>query len=75
MPAYEYKCEACKEEFTMILSFSEHENGDIRCPKCQSDRIIQLVSAFTPKTGRKSYFPNRPHISDCSISFSRQAKS
>ena len=54
MPTYEYKCEACKEEFIVILSFSEHDNGNITCPKCQGDDVKQLISIFTSKTGRKS---------------------
>ena len=54
MPTYEYKCEACKEEFTLIMSFSERENAKVTCPKCQSDKVKQLVSTFTSKTSRKS---------------------
>jgi len=54
MPTYEYKCEACKEEFTLVMSFSERESAKVTCPKCQSDEVKQLVSTFTPKTSRKS---------------------
>lgn len=54
MPTYEYKCEACKEEFNIILTVSEHENRDVKCPKCQSDKVEQLISLFTTKTSRKS---------------------
>lgn len=54
MPAYEYRYEACQEEFTLIMSFSERENAKVTCPKCGSYKVKQLVSTFTSRTSRKS---------------------
>ncbi len=54
MPTYEYKCEACKEEFMLIMSLSERDKTRVTCPKCRSEEIKQLISAFTSKTSRKS---------------------
>jgi len=54
MPTYEYQCEACKSEFSLILSIVEHEKGKAACPKCQSEQVKQLFSTFIAKTSRKS---------------------
>ncbi len=53
MPTYEYRCEKCGEQFTLILSLREHEKRP-RCPKCKSQRVTQLMSTFMPKTTRKA---------------------
>ena len=54
MPIYEFDCLKCKNTFTLMLSFSEYERkakAGFRCPKCQSKKVEQLVSAQvqTPK--------------------------
>ncbi len=54
MPIYEFECLKCKNIFTLMLSFSEYEKeaeAGVRCPKCQSKKVEQLVSAQvqTPK--------------------------
>jgi len=54
MPTYEYRCEACKNEFSLIQSFNEHEKANVKCPKCKSKKVKQLISVFTTKTSRKS---------------------
>jgi putative FmdB family regulatory protein len=54
MPTYEYLCGKCGEEFVLIMSISEYEAGNITCPKCQSGDVKQQMSAFNPKTSRKS---------------------
>ena len=54
MPTYEYLCKACKKEFSLIQSFSEHEKGKVACPKCKSKQVKQLISLFMAKTSRKS---------------------
>jgi putative FmdB family regulatory protein len=53
MPTYEYRCEKCGDEFTLILTLSEHDKKQ-KCPKCKSQKVSQLMSGFTPKTSRKS---------------------
>ncbi len=54
MPTYEYLCEACKKEFSLIQSFSEHDKGKAICPKCKSRKVKQQISLFMSKTSRKS---------------------
>ena len=54
MPTYEYLCEDCKKEFSLIKSFSEHDKGKAACPKCKSKKVKQQISLFTAKTSRKS---------------------
>jgi putative FmdB family regulatory protein len=54
MPTYEYLCQTCKKEFSLIQSFKEHEKSKVTCPKCKSKKVKQLISLFTAKTSRKS---------------------
>jgi putative FmdB family regulatory protein len=54
MPTYEYLCNKCGEEFIRIMSLHEYETGKVSCPKCGSEEVKQQMSAFTPKTSRKS---------------------
>ncbi|MDR3748425.1 MAG: zinc ribbon domain-containing protein, partial [Acidobacteriota bacterium] len=34
MPVYDYVCKKCQKSFELVLTLSEYEKGDIRCPKC-----------------------------------------
>jgi putative FmdB family regulatory protein len=54
MPTYEYLCGKCGEVFIRIMSMSEYSGGNVTCPKCQSGEVKQQMTAFTPKTSRKS---------------------
>ena len=54
MPNYEYRCENCAKTFSIQLSMSEHEKGNITCPECKEGRIVQQYSPFYAKTSRKS---------------------
>jgi len=54
MPTYEYLCEKCKKNFSLLLSFTEHEKKKIRCPKCKSTKIKQQISSFQTVTSKKS---------------------
>jgi putative FmdB family regulatory protein len=55
MPTYEYKCEKCGNEFSMILSLREYdkERERMRCPKCKSRKVKQALSTFIAKTTHK----------------------
>ena len=54
MPVYEYFCEACQKTFEKVLTIHAHDQEKIVCPKCGSDRVHQLASAFTAMTSKKS---------------------
>ncbi len=54
MPFYDYRCRECKKEFSKILTLSEYEKGGIKCPKCGSKKVEQVLSSFFAVTARKS---------------------
>jgi putative FmdB family regulatory protein len=56
MPTYEYNCEKCGNRFSTILSLREYEKEKerMRCPKCKSKKVKQLLSSFIAKTSNKS---------------------
>jgi len=54
MPTYEYRCLSCKRKFTIVVSIREHDSKRVKCPKCGSRRISQLISAFYTQTSSKS---------------------
>ena len=53
MPTYEYVCQSCGRQFTVIESLAEHEKPHV-CPSCGSSEVRQALSPFTAKTSRKS---------------------
>jgi putative FmdB family regulatory protein len=42
MPLYEYHCKTCKRRVTLLRSFSDTSTP--RCPQCQSENLVRLVS-------------------------------
>jgi putative FmdB family regulatory protein len=54
MPVYEYHCDKCDREVTLTLTISEHEKGQIKCPKCGGKALRRLLSTFVSQTSRKS---------------------
>ena len=54
MPTYEYECEECKKKFSRILSIAEHGKKAVKCPKCKSKKVRQVVSSFIAQTSKKS---------------------
>ncbi|MBI5286035.1 MAG: zinc ribbon domain-containing protein [Deltaproteobacteria bacterium] len=54
MPTYEYKCLDCGKEFSIILSISEHDKGEVKCPTCGCKNLKQLMSTFHAKTSSKT---------------------
>ena len=54
MPTYEFVCEKCKKDFTLIMSISEYEKKKSQCPKCKGTKVKQLISSFQTVTSRKS---------------------
>ena len=39
MPTYEYRCDKCKKDFSLVMSISDHDKGKARCPKCKSKKL------------------------------------
>jgi putative FmdB family regulatory protein len=54
MPVYDYVCKACKKSFELVLTLSEHDKKNIKCPKCGSKKVEQEVAAFYAVTSKKS---------------------
>jgi putative FmdB family regulatory protein len=54
MPTYEFICEECNNPFTLIISFSDYEKKEFRCPECNSDKVKQQIISFQAKTSKKS---------------------
>jgi putative FmdB family regulatory protein len=55
MPIYEYECRQCKKTFTEKHTFQEHDqHKKVKCPKCGSTRVQQVISPTFAKTSKKS---------------------
>ncbi len=54
MPRYEFYCEKCNKPFEAILTLTEYEKGEIKCPECGSKRVHQVAAAFFAVTSKKS---------------------
>jgi putative FmdB family regulatory protein len=54
MPTYDYRCENCAKTFSITLSMSERDKGNIACPGCKADKVVKLYSTFYAKTSKKS---------------------
>jgi len=46
-PVYEYLCERCDKGFELVLTLHEHEEQKVVCPKCGSNEVHQMLTAFT----------------------------
>lgn len=53
MPTYEYRCEKCRNQFSMNMHMTEHDRGAVTCPSC-SGPVVQQYSSFFAKTSKKS---------------------
>jgi len=54
MPTYDYRCENCAKMFSVTMSMAQHDKGDIACPDCKENKVVQLYSVFYAKTSKKS---------------------
>ena len=48
MPLYEYRCEACQEQFELKQSIHDRAE-DAACPKCKAKKATRLLSSFASK--------------------------
>ncbi|MEQ9409922.1 MAG: zinc ribbon domain-containing protein [Fuerstiella sp.] len=58
MPLFEYHCDACDNEFEMLVGPRETP----KCPRCESARLHKLMSAAA---GRVSSGPSLPIAGNC----------
>jgi putative FmdB family regulatory protein len=54
MPRYEFMCEKCDKPFELIMTISEREKADVKCPKCQDTKVLPQFSGFVAHTSKKS---------------------
>lgn len=56
MPIYEYKCEACDEQFER-LSKSMSPPRPSQCPSCGSGSVVRVLSVFAARSGESRSAP------------------
>lgn len=44
MPIYEYRCQVCKKQFEIFLSYQDYEEKIIACPACGANNIQRMIS-------------------------------
>jgi len=54
MPVYEYICQKCDHNFSLVIRISEYEKEKVTCPKCKSDKVKRQISSFQVVTSKKS---------------------
>ena len=54
MPQYAFFCNACRKEFSAILTLAQFEKGAVKCPHCKSTKVEQKWAAFFAVTSKKS---------------------
>ena len=54
MPKYEFRCESCKKNFEVVLTFAERATAKVACPTCGGREVTVQMVTFTAKTSRKS---------------------
>jgi putative FmdB family regulatory protein len=54
MPRYEFLCEKCKKSFELIMTISEREKAQVKCPTCKGTKVVPQFSDFMAQTGKKS---------------------
>jgi putative FmdB family regulatory protein len=57
MPTYEFHCEKCDKTFEQTWSLSEYDHRikeKMKCPSCDSTRVVKTISLVQVKTTKKS---------------------
>jgi len=54
MPQYEYVCKDCQKTFSLIMTLTEYDKGDVACPTCKSKKVEQKFAPFFAVTSKKS---------------------
>jgi putative FmdB family regulatory protein len=50
MPLYEYRCLHCGEIYEKLRRMQDADR-DLRCPRCESEEVTRMVSAFATGGG------------------------
>lgn len=56
MATYEFHCQKCDANFELMFSFGKYrkKTRPIRCPNCNSTRVVRRISFFEVRTAKKS---------------------
>lgn len=54
MPVYEFVCEKCNHNFSLVISLKEYEKKNFTCPKCKGGKVKRQLSSFHSVTSKKS---------------------
>jgi len=54
VPVYEFLCQGCQKEFSLVMSMRKRKKKKPACPHCGGKKARQLISAFQPITSKKS---------------------
>jgi len=54
MAVYDFRCEKCRKKFTITMPISDHGKKRIRCPKCRSTQVTQVLQSVFVQTSKKS---------------------
>ena len=54
MPRYEFLCDKCTKSFELIMTISERDKAQVKCPTCKGTKVVPQFSRFVAQTGKKS---------------------
>ena len=54
MPTYDFYCEKCDKNVTIIISLPDYEKKNFNCPKCKGKKLKQQITSFQTVTSKKS---------------------
>ena len=57
MPEYRFQCEKCTKSFDVVATLAEYDAKSFKCPKCNSRKVKQVLTAFAPNTSKHVVIP------------------
>jgi len=54
MAVYDFRCEKCRKKFTIIMPIGDYGTKKVKCPKCRSTRVAQILHPVFVQTSKKS---------------------
>jgi len=56
MATYEFHCRKCDLNFELMFSFGKYQRKTkpVRCPNCNSTRVVRRISLLEVRTAKKS---------------------
>ncbi len=54
MPRYEFRCEKCQKPFELLMTISERDKTQVKCPTCKGTKVVPQLAPFMVQTSKKS---------------------